>query len=154
METLEGRRFESLLLLDPTSPGRLPEDVRRSLTMLESDPRAAGVVAVSEPHFNPRWTCVESRDGYMVQSFPQAQSYIRRQDVPPTFRINALLYLWRRDHVLLESEHGMYTKPHLMLQVPEDRAVHIDEISDFRIAELMVRAGLVEFPWLKPETRA
>jgi CMP-N-acetylneuraminic acid synthetase len=150
MEKLEGRRFESLLLLDPTSPGRLPADVTQSLAMLESDPRAVGVVAVSEPHFNPRWTCVEAREGYMVQSFPQTQTYIRRQDVPRTFRINALLYLWRREHILLESEHGMYTKPHLMLPVPEDRAVHIDEISDFQIAELMVREGLVNFPWLKP----
>jgi CMP-N,N'-diacetyllegionaminic acid synthase len=149
MEALEHGRFETLLLLDPTSPGRLPQDVSQALGMLESNPQAVGVVAVSEPHFNPRWTCVEEQNGYMVQSFPAGKSYIRRQDVPPTYRINALLYLWRRDHVLNEPEHGMYTKPHLMLRVSEDRAIHIDSISDFKIAELMVREGLVEFPWLK-----
>jgi CMP-N,N'-diacetyllegionaminic acid synthase len=137
------------LLLDPTSPGRLPEDVSRALGMLESDPDAVGVVAVSEPHFNPRWTCVEEQNGYMAQSFPNAKSYIRRQDVPPTYRINALLYLWKRDHILNDTEHGMYTKPHLMLRVSEDRAIHIDSSSDFKIAELMVREGLVDFPWLK-----
>ena len=31
METREGRRFEALLLLQPTNPGRLPEDVTRAL---------------------------------------------------------------------------------------------------------------------------
>jgi CMP-N,N'-diacetyllegionaminic acid synthase len=151
MEAREKMHFETLLLLDPTSPGRLPEDVTRALGMLEADPHAVGVVAVSEPHFNPRWTCVEDRDGYMVQSFPSGQTYLRRQDVPRTYRINALLYLWRRDHVLTETEHCMHTKPHLMLLVQEERAVHIDGHHDFRIAELMVREGLVTFPWLRRE---
>jgi N-acylneuraminate cytidylyltransferase len=148
MEAREGRRFETLLLLDPTSPGRLPEDVTCALEMLEHDPQAVGVIAVSEPHFNPRWTCVEQRDGYMAQSFPSGQTYVRRQDVPRTYRINSLLYLWRRDHVLTEPEHGMYTKPHLMFPVPDSRAIHIDEIHDFHIAELMVREGFVTLPWL------
>lgn len=153
MEAREGRRYETLLLLDPTSPGRTPEDVTKALAMLQADPRAVGVVAASEPHFNPRWTCVEERDGYMVQSFPNAKAYVRRQDVPPTYRINALLYLWRRDHVLTDEGHGMYTKPHLMLRVPEERAVHIDSLSDFQLAELLVREGLVKFPWLQPGVR-
>ena len=151
MEAREKTRFETLLLLDPTSPGRLQEDVTAALKMLEADPQAVGVVAVSEPHFNPRWTCVEDREGYMAQSFPSGQNYIRRQDVPRTYRINALLYLWRRDHILNESEHGMYSKPHLMLIVPEERAIHIDQLHDFQVAELMVREGLVTLPWLRRE---
>jgi CMP-N,N'-diacetyllegionaminic acid synthase len=154
VEAREDRRFETLLLLDPTSPGRIPEDITRALEMLKTVPRAVGVVAVSEPHFNPRWTCVEERGGLMVQSFPDVKSYIRRQDAPPTYRINAVLYLWRRDHVLTKDEHGMFTQPHLMLRVPEERAIHIDSLSDFRIAELLVREGLVTFPWLQPEVGA
>lgn len=151
MEAREGQTFETLLLLDPTSPGRIPEDVSRALGILESDPRAVGVVAVSEPHFNPRWNCVEERDGYMVQSFPNGNTYVRRQDVPPTYRINALLYLWRRSHILSEPDSGLCAKPHLMLRVPEDRAIHIDELRDFQIAELLVREGLVTLPWLRTE---
>jgi N-acylneuraminate cytidylyltransferase len=144
------RRFASLLLLDPTSPGRLPEDVARALAILESDSRAAGVVAVSEPAFNPRWVCVEESDGYMKQLVPQTASYVRRQDVPAAYRVNALLYLWRRDHVLQHNEPRFYSVPHRMLVVPEDRAIHIDERRDFVMAELLVREGFVEFPWLAP----
>jgi CMP-N,N'-diacetyllegionaminic acid synthase len=151
MEIGEGRQFGSLLLVDPTTPTRLPEDITRALRMLEDDPRAVGVVAASEPSFNPRWVCVEKRDGYMAQSFSNQQKYTRRQDVPAIYRINALLYLWRRDHVLNEDEPGYYTKPHLLLEVPEDRAIHIDYLRDFQISELMVREGLVTLPWLRPE---
>jgi N-acylneuraminate cytidylyltransferase len=148
MEARQQRPFGSLLLLDPTSPGRLPCDVTRALQMLEADSRAVGVVAVSEPPFNPRWVCVEERDGYIMQSIPGLPDYTRRQDVPPMYRINAVLYLWRREHVLHESTPEFYRRPHRMLVVPEDRAVHIDELRDFELAELQLRGGLLAFPWL------
>lgn len=147
MERRDGRRYESLLLLDPTSPGRLPEDVTRALQTLESDQNAVGVVAVSEPHFNPRWVCVEDHNGYMVKAF-ESRSYTRRQDVPKVYRINALLYLWRRQHIVESSDPRWDQAPHRMLIVPEERAVHIDELHDFQLGELLVRQGLVRFPWL------
>lgn len=150
MEARDDRRYETLLLLQPTNPGRIPSDVTHALAMLDSAPQAVGVVAVSEPHFNPRYTCVEERDGLMAQAFPEPSAYIRRQDVPPVYRVNGLLYLWRRDHIFAEAEHGMYTKPHLMLQVPEERAIDIDSLSDFKIGELLVRERIVTFPWLQP----
>ena len=148
IERSEGRRYESLLLLDPTSPCRLPEDVTLALKMLEEDARAAGVVAVSEPHFNPRWVCVEERDGYLAHAF-ESRSYARRQDVPKVYRVNALLYLWRRQHVADQPEPQWDSAPHRMLVVPEERAVHVDELHDFQLGELLVRSGLVRLPWLR-----
>jgi N-acylneuraminate cytidylyltransferase len=141
-------QFGSVLLLDPTSPGRMPEDVVQALRVLESDPQAAGVVAVSEPPFNPRWVCVEEVGGYLKQLFPQTRSYVRRQDVPPAYRINALLYLWRRDYVMRENAPRFYEVPHRLLVVPDDRAIHIDEPRDFALAELLVREGVLKLPWL------
>lgn len=148
VEQQTGTELGALLLLDPTSPGRMPEDIANALEILESDPQAAGVVAVSEPRFNPRWVCVEEVDGYMKQLVPQARSYVRRQDVPPVYRVNALLYLWRRDYIVNQDAPGFYEAPHRMLVVPEQRAVHIDAPGDFALAELLVREGFVEFPWL------
>jgi len=154
MEDREGRRFESLLLLQPTNPGRLPEDVTRALALLESNLDAVGVIAVSEPPFNPRWTCVEERGGRIVNAFAESKTYVRRQDVPPVYRINGMLYLWRRDHILAETEDEMDDKPHLALQVPEERAIDIDSPSDFKIGEILVRNGVVTFPWLKSDNRS
>ncbi len=150
MEARDGIRYGSVLLLDPTSPGRLPEDVDKAIAMLESDPKAFGVVAASEPHFNPRWVCIEiETDGYMRQSYSNKQIYTRRQEVPSVYRINGSLYLWRRDHVALSDAPKFYEVPHLMLEIPEDRAIHIDELHDFQLAEVLIREGLVQFPWLQ-----
>ena len=45
--------YDFLLLLDPTSTGRLPEDAPTAHAMLADNPRAAGVAAVSAPRPNP-----------------------------------------------------------------------------------------------------
>ncbi len=148
METRDARRYESFLLLDPTSPGRMPADVTIALRMLDEDKSAAGVVAVSEPPFNPRWVCVEERAGYMQPLVADGERYARRQDVPKTYRINAVLYMWRREHVLGNDAPMLYERPHRMLIVPEERAIHIDELHDFQFAYLLMREGIVEFPWL------
>jgi CMP-N,N'-diacetyllegionaminic acid synthase len=143
----DGTRYERLLLLDPTSPGRLPEDVARAHELLESDPSADGVVAVSEPSFNPLWTAVVERGGYLEPVFADAAGYGRRQDVPRVLRINAALYLFRTPFLRGEQESWMRGR-HLMLEIPQLRAFHIDGEDDFRVCELVLEHGLVRLPWL------
>jgi CMP-N-acetylneuraminic acid synthetase len=77
-----------------------------------------------------------------------AARFTRRQDVPDVFRINATLYLWRRDFLLNVKESWMEGRLRL-LEVPESRAIHIDDADEFARADLMVRHGLVRFPWLE-----
>lgn len=148
LETLDGRRYETLLLLDPTSPGRLPADIVAAVGLLNGDPAADGVVGVSRPEFSPYWHCVVEREGYMVPLMPGASEYVRRQDVPDVFRINASLYVWRRDFLLGATGSWMNGKLR-MYEIPECRAVHIDDADEFARAELMVRHGLIRFPWLE-----
>jgi N-acylneuraminate cytidylyltransferase len=149
MESREDHYYSGVLLLSPASPGRLPEDVSKAIQLLEEDSRAVGVVAASRPPFNPRWVCIDiANDGYMRQSFPDGGVYVRRQDVPATYRINGTLYLWRRNHVADSDSPGYFELPHRMLEIPECRAIDIDSPHDFRLAELMLRDGMIRFPWL------
>ncbi len=149
MESREACRYGSVLLLSPTSPARLPEDVAKARQLLEHDNRAVGVVAASSPQFNPRWVCVDiAEDGYMRQSFPDGNVYARRQDVPAVYRINGALYLWRRDHVADSDAPCYFEMPHRMLEIPETRAIDIDSPHDFRLLELMLQDGMLRFPWL------
>jgi len=148
LEKGEQQPFGSVLLLQPTAPCRLADDVTRALSLLEEDAKAAGVVAVSEPEFNPRWACVEEQGDYMKWLVRTPETYVRRQDVPPVYRINGLLYLWRRDHVLNASAPQYEEKPHRMLIVPELRAGDVDTERDLVMIELMLREGFIQLPWL------
>ncbi len=142
-----GEDYDLLLLLDPTSPGRLPQDVSRAHELLSATPVADGVVAVSEPSFNPIWHAVVERDGYLEQLIPEGRAYGRRQDVPRVFRINAALYLFRTAFLRREEETWQNGR-HLPLEIADLRAFHIDSEDDFRLCELVLESGLVTLPWL------
>jgi N-acylneuraminate cytidylyltransferase len=145
IERAEGRRYGSVLLLDPTSPGRLPVDVARSVAMLEADAACQGVIACSKPTFNPFWVGIVENGAYMAPAFAGPE-YQRRQDVPAFLRINGALYLWRRDFI--ESGASWRDVPHRALEIPEARAFSIDDLYEFQVAEQLIAAGLVELPWL------
>jgi len=150
MEKLDGKRYESLLLLDPTSPGRFPEDISKAVALAEADEGSDGVVGVSEPEFNPYWHCVVEEGGVMRPLMKGAGRFTRRQDVPRVFRINASLYLWKRDFILSAKAVKWIEKgKHLMLEIPEHRAIHIDHIEDFEKAKLFLESGTISFPWIK-----
>ena len=146
IEAADGQPFDAVLLLDPTSPGRVPSDVARAVQLLADDTSADGVVACSRPTFNPLWVGVFAEGGYLKRAFDTGSRYERRQDVPPFFRINGALYLWRRDFVLSGEWPGGRQR---MLEIPETRAFSIDDEYEFRLAELVLTSGLVELPWLK-----
>jgi len=143
----EGSSYELLLLLDPTSPGRLPEDVARAHALLERSPDADGVVAVSEPPFNPFWHAVVERDGLIEPLIADVPVFARRQDVPRVLRVNAALYLFRAEFLRREREAWQNGR-HVALEIPDIRAFHIDSEEDFRVAEAVLAAGIVSLPWL------
>ena len=152
LETVEsegGGPFEYVVLLDPTSPGRLPEDVAAAIARLGRTPAADGIIGVSSPEFNPIWHCVVDRDGWMADLIPAGAVYARRQDVPAVYRINASLYVWRAAFVRAEAAGWREQGRHLMHEIPESRAIHIDDADEFRRAEVMIQAGLITLPWVK-----
>lgn len=146
IELMEGKRYESVILLQPTSPFRLPEDVSRALEILGRDSEAVGVVAVSLPSFNPRVVCVEEKNRYLEWAFA-TQVYTHRQQAAPVYRINGMLYVWKRDYVMQCSVDQLYARPHRVLVIPEERALDIDTLHDFEVAEALLHAGILQLPW-------
>lgn len=143
----DAARYDRLLLLDPTSPGRLPADVARAIDLLDCEREADGVVAVSQPAFNPVWHGVVERDGFLEQLFEEGTRYVRRQDLPRILRINAALYLFRSEFLRGERETWLGGR-HLPLEIPDVRAFHIDSAEDLEVAEALIRCGVVSLPWL------
>jgi len=149
VERRRQRPLEFLLLLDPTSPARVPADVSGALKQLRETPSADGVIGVSQPDFNPIWHCVVERDGWMTDLVEAGGKFNRRQDVPPVYRINGSLYLWRARFVREQVEGWRPHGRHLLHEIPELRAMSIDTLEEFQKAELLVTEGLIRFPWLE-----
>jgi CMP-N,N'-diacetyllegionaminic acid synthase len=143
-----GAATHTVVLLDPTAPCRLPEDVRAAYARLSASPEADGVIGVSKQPYNPIWYSVVERDGWMADLIPGASAYSRRQDVPPVYRINGTLYFWRAEFMRAHADdwrrHGKY----LIHETPDDISISIDTLEQFEQAERLVRSGRVRLPWL------
>lgn len=148
IEDQEKNRYDFVLLLDPTSPGRIPQDIEQSLKLLSQNKKADGIVGVSEPEFNPLWNCVIEKNGWMNNLVEAGKVYTRRQDVPKVFRINASLYIWRSEFIR-GHEANWREGRHLIHEIPESRGIHIDSLIELKRTEILIRNGMITFPWLK-----
>jgi CMP-N,N'-diacetyllegionaminic acid synthase len=149
VEQTEQTSFDYVILLDPTTPAREPLDVTNALERLKSSPSADGIVSVSRPDFNPLWTCVTGRDGWMNDLFAEGGELLRRQDAPIIYRINGALYIWRASFLRKTDTFWRRRSHHLMYEIPETRAMSIDTLEEFRRAEVLVHSGLIQFAWLE-----
>ena len=147
-ESLEDKQYDYVLLLDPTSPAREPADVSGALEKIEACPEADGILAVSQPDFNPIWHCVVERDGWMTDLIAEGREYDRRQDVPPVYRIHGSLYIWRTSFMRNNEEEWRGRGKHLVYVTPEFRSLSFDSIDEFDRGELMVKGGIIKLPWM------
>jgi N-acylneuraminate cytidylyltransferase len=151
VERDEGRPYDALLLLDPTSPARVPAQLAEAARRLETTPALDGVVSVSEPTFNPVWVGVrpdDERGGALSRYFAAGAGITRRQDVARFLRINGNFYLWRAGFVRRLEASWLDEGTHAGFEIPEAQAFSIDDDYEFRLIEALVGAGLITLPWL------
>jgi N-acylneuraminate cytidylyltransferase len=151
VEQQEGRLYDEVLLIDPTSPARLPEDIAGAFKLLRSKPDADGVLGVSQPEFNPLWNSWIEKEGWLTAVFEDSAKYACRQQVSTVYRINASLYIWRAAYVREKVDTWRGGRM-LGYEIPDYRAIHIDDVHEFNRAEILLKAGYIMLPWLKQET--
>src|SRR6218665_2436998 len=122
---------EYLLLLQPTSPFRTAKHIEDAFELFEAGDHA--VVTVNEPAGHPFYTLFQEENGY-ISKF-QKNQVVRRQDLPPMYDVNGLLYLFRvaelRKNSWVECEK---IRP---LIVPKWQAIDIDNEEDWWLAETL-----------------
>jgi CMP-N,N'-diacetyllegionaminic acid synthase len=141
--------YDYILLLDPTSPAREPIDISGALGKLIEQPTATCIIGISEPEHNPVSHGVTKRDGWMVDLIDGASQYERRQEVPLSYQINGSLYIWRTEYIRPELVSWRHLPRQMMFEVPRYRSMSIDSLWDFQLGEALLKAGLIDFPWLK-----
>ena len=147
-EEEEGLRYSYVVLLEPTSPCRKPEWVSEALKLLIDHPHADGVHGVSLTPFNPIWNCLTESDGYLQYLVPAGRFYHRRQDVPPTYRMDGSLHIWRAGFVR-EREGGYHWGQHVGYKTDPRWACSIDTLEDFEALERKVKEGVIKLPWMQ-----
>jgi N-acylneuraminate cytidylyltransferase len=148
----EGQPYAAVLLLDPTSPARVPQQLTAAADRLFATDGLDGVISVSEPTFNPVWVGVRgagSADGALERYFGAGTGVTRRQDVERFLRINGNFYLWRAEFVRRLESSWFDEGRHAGAEIPESQAFSIDDAYEFRLIEALIGAGIIELPWIE-----
>ncbi len=151
VEAEEGTAYDLLLLVDPTSPARDPEEIQAAVERCAAETDLDGVVAVSEPGFAPTWVGVrpsEEDPRVLRRYFAEGAGVTRRQDSARFLRINGNFYVWRTAFVRTMGDAWFDEGRHGMVEIPDLRAFAIDYAYQFDMLEALVAAGVVRLPWL------
>ena len=140
VKTIEksGTEVKVVVLLDPTSPLRQVEDIDTCLTKLKL-PKTDSVVTVCEVEHNPYYVMAGVEKDYLKYPlFKPNKEIYRRQDAPVVYRINAAVYVIKRD-VLMKGK--IYTDKTRAVIMDQERSSHIDSKLDFKYAEFLLKEG-------------
>jgi len=123
-----------------TAPLRLPEDIESCLDIYRG--RDADIVlTVSPAHRNPWFNMVSLQaDGTVELVNNPDASITRRQDTPEVFDVSTVAYVANPNFIL--SDSSLFSGRVRAAKVPVERAVDIDTLHDFEIAEFLMKNRL------------
>lgn len=131
----KGIFFDTVTLLQPTSPLRTSEDIIKGHKIL-NEKSANAVIAVCEMEHSPLWANKLPEDNSMKDFIRPEVKNIPRQSIPIYYRINGALYIVRVEHLL--NDEDIYGENSYALVMDKKHSVDIDDEFDFKIAEMFV----------------
>lgn len=126
-----GMKFDTVCLLQPTSPLRSKNDIRNGYKLFE-EKDAEAITAVCEMDHSPLWSMVLPADGLM-REFRKNLRSIPRQKLEKYYRINGALYI-RRICYGIDSIELLEDREYAFI-MDRNRSVDIDTFEDFELAE-------------------
>ena len=131
-------KIDIFVSLPPTSPLRSVVDVERCIKEYQSTASDI-VVTIKEasrsPYFN---MLVIDEEGYskLVNLSPDGTRYVRRQDVPQVYDMTTVAYVSSPEFIL--KSDSIFAGKVRSILVPDERAVDIDTMLDFKFAEFLI----------------
>jgi len=130
---LKGEEFDIFLSLPATSPLRSIADIESCIGALDVDTDA--VITVTPASRNPYFNMVVKNEDGNCEIMNKSSGYSRRQDAPTAYDITTVAYVLRPGHIM--AGKGVLEGNVKSVEIPKERAVDIDDIWDFKLAELI-----------------
>lgn len=128
--------FDEFISLPATSPLRSVFDVEAAITK-RHEQSADICISVTPANRSPYFNMVkETVDGLVELVNTPSGEVFRRQDAPQVFDITTVVYSATPDFIL--GNYGLFSGKVTSIEVPKERAVDIDDIYDFKLAEAII----------------
>lgn len=133
----EGKEFDYIILLEPTSPLRTAQDIDSSIEILKNNLEVQSVVGVCKAECaHPAFMVRIDNNGLLAPYLDQMRA-VRRQDIGDLYYFEGTVYVSTID-AFLEKESFYHDKT-LPYIVPKSRAFEIDDQEDWFIVESIIK---------------
>jgi len=132
---IAGTIFDTVALLQPTSPLRTSNDIIDGYNMMKAK-EANFVVGVSEMDHSPLWANTLPENHSMENFIRPEIVKMPRQSIPTYYRINGALYIVRVDFLMESSD--IYGDRSFASVMRKENSIDIDDQMDFAIAEVLI----------------
>jgi CMP-N-acetylneuraminic acid synthetase len=127
-----------IVILQPTSPFLLPEDIDNALKLFV-DRSANALTSLYKPDISPYWFKKVNENNIVKDLMPQPASYIRRQDNEGIFLLNGAIYIYNVSAFL--ENCSKINNERLAYIMPSSRSIDIDTEEDLQFAEFLLKKG-------------
>jgi len=132
----EGKVFDYIILLEPTSPLRETSDIDRSIEILLSSPDAESIVGVcSVEACHPDFLAAID-DGFL-KPYKETINVVRRQDLNQLYFFEGTIYISKIETYL--DKKTFYHDKTLPYIVPKWKAFEVDDTDDWFIIESILK---------------
>jgi CMP-N-acetylneuraminic acid synthetase len=132
----QGYRADWVMLLQPTSPLRAPEDIQGALE-LRTRRAARSIISVCEATHPPSWLRRLDPEGQLLEYFPEEEDRPTRQALPKAYALNGAIYLAPWD--VLDRERTFSPARTFGYVMPRERSLDVDSPWDLELADLVLR---------------
>lgn len=132
LEKESGKTIESFVVLQPTSPLRVAEDIDGAVELFK-EKNADSVISYCKEAHPVFWHKKMDKEGRLIDIFDN--SIANRQDFPITYYPNGAVYVFSTDLIRKRLYYSDKTYGYIM---PRTRSVDIDFIEDFEYAEFLL----------------
>lgn len=131
--------FDTIAILQPTSPLRKPEDIIKGYNQMEFK-KANAIVSVCEVDHSPLWSNTLPEDGSLINFLNQEVLNLPRQSLPTYYRINGALYIAKTWYAL--NANSLYDDKCYAIVMSKESSIDIDDQIDFIMAEALITQNL------------
>jgi CMP-N-acetylneuraminic acid synthetase len=132
-----GQEFEALCLLQPTSPLRSAETIRRCVMSLwESNADSVVSVRPVPAEFNPHWVYFLDQENFLRISTGESEPIPARQLLPPAFHRDGSVFVVRTN--VLMGTDSLYGRRAVGVLSPPSEACDLDTLEQWEELEVRI----------------
>lgn len=132
------KKFDYIVMLEPTSPLREKSDIDKSIEQLLSNTQASAIVGICKTESqHPAFLANKNDNNFLVGYENQDMKVLRRQEISDVYFFEGSVYVSHTKTLI--NMKTFYHERTLGYEVPKWKSLEIDDLDDFIMVEALMK---------------